>query len=155
MFKCLLEEMTNEKYEMATIFIKKKFLELKTKILSNFKEGFLKKDVIILNVSMAWCRTFYRIVRSTSWWMKFRIITTCKPLRSLTPCRRLKNKWFQSRFKTISFCLGEGSSLPSALLSMAIKKMDIRLASSSRNTTISSRGDSSPLSSKRLYIFHK
>lgn len=49
-FKCLLEDVTNEKYDVARLFVKKKFLELKTKILSNFKEGFLKKDPIMLNV---------------------------------------------------------------------------------------------------------
>lgn len=36
-FKCLLEQMTNPTYDIARNFIKKKFMDLKTKIISNFK----------------------------------------------------------------------------------------------------------------------
>lgn len=49
-FKCLLEDMSNPTYNAAKTFIKRKFVDLKSKIISNFKEGFIKKDVIILNV---------------------------------------------------------------------------------------------------------
>ena len=51
-FKCLLEEMPSEKYDLARSFIRRKFMELKTKIISNFKEGFLKRDIIMINVQL-------------------------------------------------------------------------------------------------------
>jgi hypothetical protein len=50
-FKCLLEDMNNPDYNNAKAIIKRKFIDLKNKIISNFKEGFIKKDVIIINVS--------------------------------------------------------------------------------------------------------
>lgn len=49
-FKCLLEDMNNPTYNTAKSFIKRKFIDLKNKIISNFKEGFIKKDIIIINV---------------------------------------------------------------------------------------------------------
>ena len=50
-FKCLLEDMNNPIYNTVKTFIKRKFIELKNKIISNFKEGFIKKDIIVINVT--------------------------------------------------------------------------------------------------------
>lgn len=52
-FKCILEDMSNPAYDKARVFIKRKFGDLKNKIISNFKEGFIKKDVIIVNVKIS------------------------------------------------------------------------------------------------------
>ncbi len=49
-FKCLLEDLNNPSYNLARVFIKRKFMDLKSKIISNFKEGFIKKDIITINV---------------------------------------------------------------------------------------------------------
>lgn len=49
-FKCLFEDMDNPEYNNAKSFIKRKFIDLKSKIISNFKEGFIKKDIILVNV---------------------------------------------------------------------------------------------------------
>jgi hypothetical protein len=49
-FKALMEDMNNPSYDLAKNLIKKKFSELKNKIILNFKEGFWKKDFIIINV---------------------------------------------------------------------------------------------------------
>jgi hypothetical protein len=51
-FKALMDDMNNTRYDMAKNLIKKKFTELKNKIILNFKEGFWKKDVIIINVNI-------------------------------------------------------------------------------------------------------
>jgi len=50
--------MTSSNYDTARNYIKKKFIDLKTKITSNFKEGYLKKDIIIINVLKIY---YYRI----------------------------------------------------------------------------------------------
>ena len=42
--------MNNPMYNNAKTFIKRKFIDLKNKIISNFKEGFIKKDIIVINV---------------------------------------------------------------------------------------------------------
>ena len=43
--------MNNPMYNNAKTFIKRKFIDLKNKIIANFKEGFIKKDIIVINVS--------------------------------------------------------------------------------------------------------
>jgi len=65
-FKNLLEEMSSSNYDTARNYIKKKFIDLKTKITSNFKEGYLKKDIIIINVKILIDRILYLIVRNMS-----------------------------------------------------------------------------------------
>ena len=42
--------MTNPGFDKARIFIRRRFADLKNKIISNFKEGYIKKDIIIVNV---------------------------------------------------------------------------------------------------------
>jgi hypothetical protein len=58
--------MNNQEYDIARGFIKRRFSDLKTKIISNFKEGFVKKDIIVINVHLMKFRMFFRIVKSMS-----------------------------------------------------------------------------------------
>ena len=58
--------MTNPGFDKARIFIRRRFTDLKNKIISNFKEGYIKKDIIIVNVPLHSCRIFCLFVSSTN-----------------------------------------------------------------------------------------
>lgn len=70
--------MTNPGFDKARIFICRRFTDLKNKIISNFKEGYIKKDLIIVNVPLYKCRIFCLFVNNTNCLMKFRIFITTR-----------------------------------------------------------------------------
>ena len=80
--------MNNPMYNNAKTFIKRKFIDLKNKIISNFKEGFIKKDIIVINVSYVLFRMSFLFVKNMNFLMRYQITITRR--HSKRPRRWLK-----------------------------------------------------------------
>ena len=94
-FKCLFEDMDNPEYNNAKNFIKRKFIDLKSKIISNFKEGFIKKDIILVNVPfLVMLSISCPTARSMSSWTRYQTTTTKRHSKSPTNCIRWRLIWW-------------------------------------------------------------
>lgn len=141
--------MNNPDYDAAKTFIKKKFIDLKNKIISNFKEGFIKKDIILINVSKFLFRTRFLTVKNTNSWMRSQTTIIRKPLSSHRRCTGLRLSLSNRKSRTCSFSSKEVLITPLPRPSMASKRTSIKSALYYPNIKNISREGSSHSSSKK------